>query len=242
MSLQQLRARLVSANHILAHEGLVDAFGHVSVRHPRHPDRFLISCSRSPELVSEADLMELGPEGNPIGGDTRAPYLERFIHAGIYAARPDVHAVVHHHAHELIPFGVTDTPLRPLIHVAGPMGARVPVWDIAQRFGDTSLLVTRMDQARDLAATLGDGAAVLMRGHGAVVVGGSLQHAVLIAIYMLVNARVDLQARTLGTINYLSDGEIARSFDALLGQSAAERAWEYFERRCRRAAGEGGSI
>ena len=232
-TLGELRELLATANRILANENVVDAFGHVSARHPEHPNRFLLSCSRSPELVSAADIMELDFDGRPIGNDPRRPYLERFIHAAIYAARRDVHAVVHNHAHELIPFGVTGTPLRPLIHVAGALGPQTPIWDIADHFADTSLLVTDMDQARDLAATLGANSAALMRGHGAVVVGGSLRDAVLTAIYLQVNARIDLQARQLGAVKYLSSGEIANSFVNLLGENAATRAWEYFERRSR---------
>lgn len=228
----ELRTVLVTANHILAHEGIVDAFGHVSARHPERPDRYLLSCSRSPALVGSDDLMEFDLQSEAVGADSRAPYLERFIHGAIYAARPDVHAIVHSHAHELIPFGVTATPIRPLMHVAGAIGATVPIWDIAERFGDTSLLVTNTRVAGDLAATLGANTAALMRGHGAVVTGSSVRNAALTAIYFNINARLDLQARTLGSVKYLSDGETQKCVDALLGEGPAARAWEYFEKRC----------
>jgi ribulose-5-phosphate 4-epimerase/fuculose-1-phosphate aldolase len=230
--LTEWRAVLVTANHILAHEGVVDAFGHVSARHPEHPDRYLLSCSRSPALVSADDLMEFDLASQVVGPDSRSPYLERFIHGAIYAARPDVHAIVHSHAHELIPFGVTATPIRPLIHVAGAIGATVPIWDIADRYGDTSLLVTNADVARDLASTLGPNTAALMRGHGAVVTGSSVRNAVLTAIYLNVNASLDLQARALGKVKYLSQGETRKTVAALLGEAPAARAWEYFEKRC----------
>lgn len=232
-ALAELRAMLVTANHILAHEGVVDAFGHISARHPEHAGRYLLSCSRSPALVSPDDIMEFDLASNVVGSDTRSPYLERFIHGAIYEARPDVHAVVHSHAHELIPFGVTRTQIRPLIHVAGAIGATVPVWDIADRFGDTSLLVTNHDAARDLAATLGASTAALMRGHGAVVIGSCVRNAVLTAIYLSVNASLDLQSRALGEVKYLSAGEVEKTVAALLGEAPAARAWEYFETRCR---------
>jgi ribulose-5-phosphate 4-epimerase/fuculose-1-phosphate aldolase len=233
VGLAAMRAVLVTANHILAHEGVVDAFGHVSARHPDRPDRYLLACSRSPALVSAEDIMEFDLSSAVVGMDERKPYLERFIHGAIYEARPDVHAVVHSHAHELIPFGVTATPIRPLLHVAGAIGARVPVWDIAERFGDTSLLVTNTAMAQDLALKLGDNTAALMRGHGAVVTGSSVRNAVLTSIYLSVNASLDLQSRALGDVKYLSAGEIDRTVDALLGEAPAARAWEYFEKRCR---------
>ncbi|WP_230979638.1 class II aldolase/adducin family protein [Steroidobacter gossypii] len=228
-----MRAALATANHILAHEGVVDAFGHISARHPERPDRFLLSCSRSPALVSAEDIMEFDLSSNVIGSDARSPYLERFIHGAIYQTRPDVQAVVHSHAHELIPFGVTATPIRPLIHVAGAIGAKVPVWDIAENFGDTSLLVTNDAIGRDLAAKLGSNTVALMRGHGAVVTGSSVRNAVLTSIYLSVNASLDLQSRALGEVKYLSAGEIDKTVAALLGEAPAARAWEYFEKRCR---------
>lgn len=233
-TLAEVRTKLVTANHILANEGVVDAFGHISARHPDRPDRYLLSCSRSPALVSADDLMEFDLASNVIGTDTRSPYLERFIHGAIYAARPDVHAVVHSHAHALIPFGVTRTPIRPLIHVAGAIGATVPLWDIADRFGDSSLLVTNNEVARDLADTLGRSTVALMRGHGGVVTGSSVRNAVLTSIYLSVNASLDLQSRALGEVKYLSAGEVEKTVAALLGDAPAARAWEYFERRCPR--------
>jgi ribulose-5-phosphate 4-epimerase/fuculose-1-phosphate aldolase len=235
-AVDELKALLATANHILDREDVVDAFGHISARHPENSSHYILSCSRSPALVSVGDMMEFDLDGRVIGNDSRTPYLERFIHAAVYQARRDVQAVIHHHAHDLIPFGVTGTPIRPLIHVAGAIGTKVPVWDIADRFGDTSLLVTDMAQARDLAAALDVHSAALMRGHGTVVVGKSIREAVLTAIYLQVNASVDLKSRGLGEVKYLSAGEISRSLPNLLGESAATRAWEYFERRSRMAS------
>ena len=164
--LESILNDLVIANRILANENVVDAYGHVSVRHPRDPQRFFLARSLSPERVERGDIMEFDLEGNPAGGDARQPYLERFIHAAAYAARADVQAVVHAHAEDVLPFGITATPLRPVIHSGSFMGEHVPVWDIRDRFGDTNLLVTNMPQGRDLAKTLGGNHVALMRGHG----------------------------------------------------------------------------
>jgi HCOMODA/2-hydroxy-3-carboxy-muconic semialdehyde decarboxylase len=232
-AVRDLCARIATANHILAGEGVVDAFGHISARHPEDPGRFLLSRSLSPAQVTPSDIMTFDAEGRVVGEDDRTPYLERFIHAAIYAARADVNAVVHNHAHDLIPFGVTGTPIRPLIHLAGAIGAVVPIWDIADRFGDTNLLVSDMAQARDLAEALGGNVAALMRGHGAVVTGGSVRNATLLSIYLQVNARLDLASRQLGEVRYLSDGEIQRAPEVLLIGPPAHRAWDYFAARWR---------
>lgn len=232
-ALIEARRVLATANRILANEGIVDAFGHVSVRHPLDPARFLLSRSLSPALVMPDDVMEFRLDGSVANDDARSPYLERFIHGGIYEARQDIGAVVHSHSHSLIPFGVTGTPIRPLMHVAGPMGCCMPVWDIADEFGDTSLLVTNIEQGRSLAAKVGDGSGALMRGHGGVVAAASVRDAVLIAIYVQENATLDLQARQLGKVKYLSKGEVKRSPAALLADGPASRAWDYFESRCK---------
>ena len=174
---------IVVANRILAREDVVDAFGHVSVRHPDNPGHYLMARSRSPELVTMDDIMEFTLQGDVVGDDDRKPYAERHIHGGIYEARPGVHSVVHNHSQAVIPFSVTQTPLRPLMHVTGVMGSTVPVWDIEDRFGGTSLLVTDMAQARDLAAAMGDATVVLMRGHGCAIAAAGIRQAVLTAIY-----------------------------------------------------------
>src|SRR5580658_7713610 len=139
-SLDTLIQDLVIANRILAKEEVVDAYGHVSVRHPENPGRFLIARSVSPELVTAEDIVELGLDGQPVGGDKRPLYLERFIHAAIFEARPEVMAVVHAHAEDTLAFGVADmTKLRPVIHSGAFIGTEVPVWDIADNFGETNL-------------------------------------------------------------------------------------------------------
>jgi ribulose-5-phosphate 4-epimerase/fuculose-1-phosphate aldolase len=224
--------RLVAANRILANEGVVDAFGHVSVRDPRNAERFWLARSRSPALVELDDLMEFTLDGTAVDARGRTPYGERMIHAAVYAARADVHSVVHHHAYGVLPFTITDEPLRPVVHTASVIGLEIPVWDIRTKFGDTDMLVRSIEQGHDLAATLANNTCVLMRGHGAVVVGASVERAVLTAIYLQVNASVLLQALPLGAPQALSAGEIARSADAQFSPLALDRTWEYF---CQRA-------
>lgn len=224
--------RVVAANRILANEGVVDAFGHVSVRDPRDPRRFVMSRSRSPALVELADLMEFRLDGSPVDARGRTAYGERMIHAAVYAARPDVHSVVHHHSYAVLPFATTGAPLRPIVHTASIIGATIPVWDIRDHFGDTDMLVRTLERGEDLAAALGANTCLLMRGHGAVVVGASVRHAVLTAVYLQVNATVLLEARSLGEPKGLSRGEIERSAATQFSPLALDRAWEYF---CRRA-------
>jgi ribulose-5-phosphate 4-epimerase/fuculose-1-phosphate aldolase len=231
-SLSEHLDELVVANHILAHEGVVDSFGHVSLRHPERPDRFFLSRSRAPELVTADDLMEFDLDCQPIDQRGRAMYSERPIHGAVYQARPDVFAVVHNHAHEVIPFGATAVPLRPIFHMAASIGRQVPVWDIAETFGETDLLVRTLEQGRSLAATLGSNATALMRGHGCVVAGGSLRQAVAIAVYLMVNARLVQQALAMGTPRYLSDAEVASSAATQLAPDAVNRAWDNWARRC----------
>src|SRR5262247_537731 len=200
---------LVAANRILVDQGVVDGYGHVSVRHDRAADRYLMSRSIAPELVTAADIMEYDLDSVPVDPRGRTSYLERFIHGEIYEARPDVQAVVHNHSPAVIPFGITGAPLRPVMHMCASMGAQVPVWDSRTSFGDTNLLVTAMPMARDLAATLGPRPVALMRGHGCVVAGGSLREVVFNAIYLQLNADLQLRASALGEITFLTEGEIA---------------------------------
>ena len=229
--LQALLEELVTANRILAREGVVDSFGHVSIRHPNLPDRYMMSRARAPECIDVDDLMEFTLEGQPIDAGGRKGYAERFIHGAVYEARPDVQAVVHNHSPSLIPFGMTATPLRPVMHMCASMGTDVPTWDSRTHFGDTNLLVTNMEMARDLAAALGNRPVALMRGHGCVVAGRSLRDVVFNSVYLELNADLQMKAAALGPITFLSDGEVA----AVLSTRSSftfERAWEYW---CRRA-------
>ena len=222
---------LVIANRILAKEEVVDAYGHVSIRHPDNPNRFLIARSVAPDLVGVEDIVELGFDGQPVRDEKRTLYLERFIHAAIFAARPDIMAVVHAHAEDTLPFGIADaTKLRPVIHSGSFISAEVPVWDIADNFGETNLLVTNIEQGRDLAKCLAGNNVALMRGHGFAAAGRSLIEVVRMSVYLPRNARALIRAKQLGgRITYLSQGEIdARNRGYSPYSTETWRAWEYW--------------
>jgi len=230
-SLQALIQDLVIANRILAHEDVVDAYGHVSVRHPDNPHRFLIARSLAPELVGPDDIVELDLDGQPVRDDGHKLYLERFIHAEIFAVRPEIMAVVHAHAEDTLPFGIAHaTKLRPVIHAGSFIGGEVPVWDIADRFGDTNLLVTNIEQARDLATCLGPHNVALMRGHGFASAARSLIEVVRISVYLPRNARALMRAKQLGgEVKYLSEGEVAARNRGYSPYSTETwRTWEYW--------------
>ena len=223
---------LVAANRILAHEGVLDAFGHVSMRHPERADQYVIARSVGPELVTEADLQLFALDGAQVGGMQGTAYTERFIHGAIYEARPDVLAVCHNHAPSIIPFTVTKAPLRPIYHMAALLGGEVPRWDIATEFGDaTDLLVRNMEHGRSLVRALGTRRVVLMRGHGSAVAGRSLQEIVWACVYMNENARLQMQAMALGDVQYLSAGEIATMEDYQIDPRGTERAWHAWRKR-----------
>lgn len=230
--LNDLLRDLVIANRILAHEDVVDAYGHVSVRHPERPDRFFLSCSRSPELVTVDDIIEYDLDCNPIDQRGRAMYTERPIHGGIFRLRPDVQSVIHNHAYDVIPFSVSPkVKLRPLFHTAGAIGTDLPVWDIRDKFGDTDMLVRTLDHGRDLAERLGaKNHVVLMRGHGCAVTGTTLYDAVHTSIFLKVNAQLQTEAMRFGEPTYLSPGEVAAISQST--HSPSSRAWEYWARRC----------
>jgi ribulose-5-phosphate 4-epimerase/fuculose-1-phosphate aldolase len=232
-NLATAREELVIANRILAHEGILDAFGHVSIRHPEHADRYIMSWARSPELIEDEDLIVFALDGTPledVGG--RLPYLERFIHGAIFEARPDVMAVCHSHTASILPFSIsTDVRLRPVIHTGAAMGGDVPVWNIADEFGDaTDLLVRDMAQGRSLSRAVGNGPLALMRGHGCAVTGPSIFQMLMTCMSMDKNAKVQLEALRLGGIIPLSQGEI-QIHQRLSGSPSGQRAWEYWKRR-----------
>lgn len=222
-------AELVVANHILFDQGVVDGFGHVSVRDPGDPASFLLSRSRAPALVESEDIRAYDFEGNPRRELDEKHYHERFIHAAIYAARPDVAAVVHSHSPAIIPFGTSDVPLRPIYHMSAFLGEGAPVFEIHDVAGDTDLLISSIDLARALARTLGDKPVALMRGHGSVVVGSTLKSAVYRAIYLEMNAKLQTDAARLGgRVRFLTSGEAARA--ASLTDANLERPWDLWLR------------
>ena len=230
---------LVTANRILANEGIVDSFGHVSARHPDNPQHYLLSRARAPERIGRGDIVEYALDGAAIDKNAPAPYMERFIHGAIYEARPDVHAVVHNHSPSTVPFGVTNRKLKPLLHMCASIGHEVPSWDSHDKFGDTALLVDSVDMGRDLARAMGAGRTVLMRGHGATVLGPTVRQAVFISIYLEVNAKLQMQAMAMGDIKFLTPGEVDKIM-ARTGPYSINRAWENWCRRAGRPVTEEG--
>lgn len=225
-------AELVAASRILANEGILDAYGHVSVRVPGERGRFLLSRARAAALVEGADLLEHTLEGDPVVADGRPLFLERFLHAAIYAARPDVGAICHSHTPSILPFSVATTPLRAVIHSARYLGTEVPVWDLARAFpGEWSPLVRNLTYGASLAECLGGGAIALLRGHGCAVVGANAQEVVARCLAMDRNAQVQLVAERLGDVTPLHEGECEDLSRPQPPLTRDNRAWEYFRRR-----------
>ncbi len=223
---------LVAANRILADQGVLDAYGHVSIRHPANPNRYLVSRAMSPANVTAADIMEFDLESAPVDQRGRSMFLERFIHGEIYKARPDVHAVIHSHSPAVIPFGITQVPMRPVFHTASFLHVGVPVYEIRDAGGMTNMLVGNAALAKALAATLGDKPVALMRGHGNVVVGPNVKRATIRAVYTEINARLQTIALALGgPINYIAPEE-----GALRDKSPGEegRAWDGWKEKAMR--------
>ena len=220
---------LVYANRILADQGVFDAFGHVSVRHDKNLNRFLLSRNLAPALVTARDILTHDLDGNPLDAGDRKPYLERFIHAAVYRARADVKAVVHSHSPSLIPFGVTGTPLRPVYHMSAFLGGGTSLFEIRHEAGMTDMLIRDHKLADALAKSLGEDAVVLMRGHGATVVGNSIPQVVYRAIYTEMNARLQAQAAALGTITFLSVEEATKA--AAVNDGQVLRPWELWKAR-----------
>jgi ribulose-5-phosphate 4-epimerase/fuculose-1-phosphate aldolase len=225
----ELLTELVDANRILASQGVVDAFGHVSVRHNESAGHFLLARNMAPGSVTAGDILTFGLDGEPIDADDRTVYLERFIHSEIYRLRPDVVSVVHSHSMSVVPFSVSQSAkLRAVCHMGGFLGVEVPNYEIRDACGPaTDLLIRDGKSGEALARTLGGGAVALMRGHGSTVVGPTLRLAVFRAVYTEVNARVQLQAMQLGTVNYLTAEECAAATAGVGSQ--VNRAWNYWK-------------
>jgi HCOMODA/2-hydroxy-3-carboxy-muconic semialdehyde decarboxylase len=224
---------VVIANRILALYNVLDAYGHVSMRHPERHDRYFLARSISPAIVDVGDVIEFNLDGTPVdAGERRGLYVERFIHSGVYETRADAKAVLHSHADDLLPFSISKhTRLRPVIQNVGTIGHNVLVWDIADNFGDeTTLLVTNMEQGRDLAHCLDCSALALMRGHGFVCVGRSIKELVRLSVFIPRNARVQLAAMQMGEYKALSRGEIEARFKLDLDSPGMNRSWEYWAR------------
>jgi HCOMODA/2-hydroxy-3-carboxy-muconic semialdehyde decarboxylase len=230
LELSRLIAELVDANHILFDQEIVDGFGHVSVRHPDRPDRFLIARSMAPALVTPEDIVELDLDSNAVSDGAPRLYLERFIHSEIYRRRPDVQAVVHSHSQTLVQFGIVkNLKLRPVCHMCGFLGEGAPTFEIREVAGDTSdLLIRDAALGHALAVSLASHTAVLMRGHGSTVVGNDLQQVVFRAIYLEKNARIQAEAMRMGEIIPLTPGEAEAADAANNGQIG--RAWALWKR------------
>ena len=221
---------LVAASRILAQHEVLDAYGHVSARSDKRPERFIMSRSLAPALVTAADVMELDADSEPLAGDKRKGFLERYIHGEIYRARPEVMAVVHSHSPSVIPFGVTRTKLRPIYHMGSFLWSGAPVFDIRSVRKDNDLLIRDRPLGQALAGSLGKCNCVLMRGHGMTVIGDSVPEAVFRAIYTEMNARLQLQATQLeGPIEFLSEEEGRRSQASNRG--TIERPWELWKKQ-----------
>ena len=224
---------LVLANHILVNEGVLDGFGHISVRDPANPAQFFIARSMAPALVTEADLVTCNLDGDVLAPQGVKTYVERFIHSEIYRARPDVHSVVHSHSPAVIPFGVTSARLRPICHMSGFLGATTPVFEIRHSAGEsTDLLVSSQALGEALAKVLGASNVALMRGHGSVTVGNAIKQAVFRGIYTESNARLQAEASRLGEITFLTEAEAKATSD--MNDQHLDRPWEMWKRKVQR--------
>ncbi|MCR8549230.1 class II aldolase/adducin family protein [Salipiger sp. P9] len=230
MSHDALISELALANRLLVNEDVLDTFGHVSCRHPDRPDRYFLAAALAPVTVGPADILEFDLDGALLTPSDRPLYSERVIHSEIYRARPDVAAIVHHHAPAVLPFCVSGQRLVPVTQTGAAMGPNVPFWDSADDFGDTNLLLTRPEEGQSLARALGPDWVVLMKRHGATVVGRSLREMVFRAIHSTSNARTQMQAMLMGGVDALTPGEIALA-GGDLKPSPVNRTWNHALRR-----------
>jgi len=234
-AIDDARYELALANRIIAHEGVLDGFGHVSVRHPNDPKRYLLARSRSPELIEPSDILEFTLDSEPVTPPKGEMYGERVIHGCIYQARPDVNAVCHHHSPSVLPFCVTGMPLEPVFHMGAVMGQVLPMWDSRTDFGDTDLMVVKPEEGRSLAKALGPHWMVLMRRHGATLAGTTLRELVFRTVYSHANAEIQLRSLILGEVEPLNTGERRRSEPRQLQPRPMARAWEYWTMRLQKA-------
>jgi HCOMODA/2-hydroxy-3-carboxy-muconic semialdehyde decarboxylase len=233
--LAALRYEIALANRILAHEGVMDAFGHCTARHPANPKRYLMSVSRSPELVEPSDIVEFDLDSQPAKKDRRPFYSERVIHGEIYKARPDVMSVCHHHSPSFMPLVITGTDYVPVFHLGAVGGSYPPFWDQRKEFGDTNLLVVKPEEGASLAKRLAHHNMVLMNRHGVTVVGASLRETVFRCVYSQKNAQYQVEAADTGAIDKLSPGEVEQCAAIHSRTTGQTRAWEYWSARLKKA-------
>src|SRR5580658_333190 len=230
-SVQGIIEQLALANRILGHENVLDAFGHVSLRHPDDSGRYLMARSRSPLLVEPDDILEFTLDSEPVKPTNVRLYSERVIHGEIYKARSDVAAVCHHHAPAVMPFCITGKPIVPVLHLGAAIGEEVPFWDQHDEFGDTNLLVVKPEEGRSLARALGSHSVVMLNRHGATVVGGGLKELVSRSIFMCQNAEYQLRAQSLSATAPLHPGETKLAGALSLMPTVVSRTWEYWSAR-----------
>jgi ribulose-5-phosphate 4-epimerase/fuculose-1-phosphate aldolase len=233
--LAEVRQELATANRILANEGVLDAFGHISVRHPTNPDRYLISRYGAAELMTADDILELTLDSKPVEPTSARLFSELVIHGCIYQARPDVHSVCHHHAVSVLPYCITGVELVPVMHLGASLGGKVPFWDSRDEFGDTPMVVTTPEQGQSHARGLGKHWMVLLRRHGATVAGRSMRECVFRSIYTCRNAELQSRALAIGSISTLSAGEAEMCDAHSLTPRTLGRAWEYWTHRLAKA-------
>jgi len=234
-SLDEARYMLALANRMVAYEGVLDGFGHISVRHPSDPSRYLLARSRSPELIEPADILEFTLDSKLLTPGDLLPYGECVIHGEVYKARPDVNAICHHHSVAILPFCITGMALQPMFGLGAVMGVTVPFWDSRDEFGDTPMVLTTSEQGASLARALGPHWMVLMRRHGATVVGNGIEETVFRSIHTHRNAELQLRSAALGQISPLSKGEAEQAGVYSLRERPMGRAWEYWTTRLRKA-------
>ncbi len=229
--LTEARRELALANRMVANEGVIDAFGHVSMRHPEKPNRYLLSRSRAPELVTPEDFIEYDLDSQPISEPGLGQYSERVIHGEIYKARPDVNSVCHHHAPAFMPLVATSTNYVPVFHLGAVGGIKPPFWDQRDEFGDTNMLVIKPEEGASLAHALGEHWMVLMKRHGVTVAGTSVRDCVFRSIYSARNAEYQVRAMLIGSITSLSPGETELAGSISTKTTGLVRSWEYWSMR-----------
>jgi len=230
----ELLRELIVATRILTNQKVLDAFGHVSVRHPRDPQRYFIPRHRPPELAEIPDVIEMTLDSEPVRPTQFRLYSERVIHGEIFKARPEVNAVCHHHAHAVLPYAISGREIVPVFHLAAVIG-QVPFWDQRDEFGDTNMLVQKPEEGAALARALGPHWMVLMRRHGATVAGASLRELTFRTVFGCENASLQSQAMALGHVDQLSPGEIKLSAAHSVRPPSTNRAWDYWVRQVEKA-------
>jgi HCOMODA/2-hydroxy-3-carboxy-muconic semialdehyde decarboxylase len=241
--MSEVRAELALANRIVANEGIIDAFGHVSMRHPDDPNRYLLSCSRAPELVSADDFIEYDLDSQPLRDPGVGQYSERVIHGEIYKARPDVHSVCHHHCPSFMPLLITGADYVPVFHLGSGGGIKPPYWDQHDEFGDTNMLVVKAEEGASLARALGAHWMVLMKRHGVTVAGSSVRECVFRSVFTARNAEFQVRAMMIGgPIASLTPGETNLAGQITGKTTGLTRSWEYWSMRVAKAGGMAGGL